>query len=173
MSQDVYQEYNLRAMLEEDLHRVLAWRNSPGVRRFMFTKHEISISEHSDWFSRVNSDPSRHPLIFEIDGIPSGFVNIHENLPGGVASWGFYVSPESAKGTGHKLGVTSIDHAFNELGLYKLNAEALGYNSKSIRFHEKLGFKREGTLRNQHYDGESYYDVLCYGLLSADWKLYK
>ena len=170
---EAYQEYSLRVMVEEDLLRVLSWRNTPDVRRFMYTKHEISIKEHSDWFSRINSDPSRHALIFEIDGIPSGFVNIHENLPGGVASWGFYVSPESARGTGHKLGVTTIDYAFNELGLHKLNAEALGYNSKSIRFHEKLGFKKEGTLRNQHYDGQCYHDVLCFGLLLADWELYK
>ena len=43
----------IRSMAEEDLTMVLAWSNHPEVRRFMFTQHEISLEEHTQWFMRA------------------------------------------------------------------------------------------------------------------------
>lgn len=159
----------LRTMVAEDLERVLAWRNHPDIRRYMYTQHEIGLDEHRRWFEKASLDPSRRLLIFELKGIPCGYVQFSGVASGGIADWGFYVSPEAEKGTGRALGNAALNHAFRELTLHKVCGQALDYNERSIAFHLALGFAREGVLRDQHFDGERYHDVFCFGLLRDEW----
>ena len=160
----------LRPMMEADLERVLAWRNDPEVRRFMYTSHEITPEEHRRWFERVNSQPGVNLLIYEAAGTPQGFMNIHMTQCPRVADWGFYLAPEAPRGSGMALGEAALDYAFTQLNFHKVCGQALGFNERSIRFHEKLGFRREGVLREQHYDGRVYQDVICFGILATEWR---
>lgn len=158
----------VRAMSRQDLELVLGWRNHPEIRRYMYTTHEISLAEHTAWFERASQDPRRHLLVFESGGEAVGYANL--NLKShGVADWGFYVGPHAAKGAGSRLGRAVLDHAFGALGLHKVCGEALEFNNRSISFHERLGFRREGTLRDQHHDGERYWSVVVFGMLDAEW----
>lgn len=159
----------LRPITESDLKTLLSWRNSAKVRQFMYTTHLVETDEHERWFAVISKDDRRHPLLFLLDGVPSGFVNIGPVKPGGIADWGFYTAPEAKKGTGYQMGVAALAHAFNVLGLHKLCGEALAHNEASQNFHERLGFQREGRLRDHHFDGSSYHSVFCYGLLKKDW----
>ena len=36
----------LRGIKEDELELMLSWRNAPKVRENMYTRHEISLSEH-------------------------------------------------------------------------------------------------------------------------------
>lgn len=170
MTATVSAQQRVRPMTNEDLERVLAWRNHEEVRRYMYTQHEISLAEHSRWFERASQDSSRHLLVFESDAVPLGFINLHQIALGGVADWGFYVAPDAPKGTGRQLGQTALQHAFTHLGLHKLCGQALGFNERSIKFHRSLDFRQEGILREQHFDGQSYHDVVCFGLLASEWQ---
>ena len=158
-------------MQESDLELVLSWRNHIDVRQYMYTQHEISLTEHTNWFNKVSKDDNYNLLIFEIDSKALGFVNIHQIAQGGIADWGFYTSPNAPKGTGSKLGEQALDYAFNTLQLHKLCGQALDFNEASIRFHKRLGFKKEGVLEQHHFDGQKYYDVICFGLLASEYHL--
>jgi len=154
-----------------DLEMVLLWRNRPEVRSYMFTQHEIGLEEHTRWFMRASQDSNRHLLIFENQGIALGFIHIHQVAPGGIADWGFYAAPEAPKGTGRQLGHAALKYAFTATGCTKLCAQVLCYNVRSMRFHQNLGFKPEGILRRQHFDGQHYHDVVCFGLLANEWHM--
>lgn len=166
-------KFQVREMQESDLHLVLAWRNHPDIRKFMYTQHEISFKEHSAWFAKAHLDEGKKLLIFEVSGVPMGFVNLTFHKHGEIADWGFYISPEADKGTGRSLGQTTLQYVFNELGLHKVCGEALDYNEPSIRFHLKLGFKEEGALRDQFFDGQNYHTVHYFGLLHSEWDNFK
>lgn len=157
-------------MNEGDLERVLAWRNHPNVRRYTFTQHEISHEEHARWFARASQDPKRHLLVFEMDMTPLGFINIHQIANGGIADWGFYAAFDAPKGTGRALGEAALRYTFETAGLTKLCGQALAFNERSIRLHLALGFQREGVLRQQHFDGQQYHDVVFFGLLASEWQ---
>lgn len=157
-------------MASSDLSLVLAWRNHPDVRKYMYTQHEISMDEHRRWFEKCASDTAYHLLIFEKSANPLGFINIHQIAPGGIADWGFYSAPEAPKGTGRQLGQLAVRYALGQLGLQKLCGRALAHNERSICFHQKLGFQREGVLRQQHFDGQCYHDIVCFGLLASEWR---
>ena len=160
----------IRPMVHADLERVLAWRNHPDIRRYMYTQHEIILEEHQRWFERSLPDPKIHLLIFEVDQQPLGFVKFNETEKGGIADWGFYVAPDSPKGSGRQLGCAALGHAFTQIKLHKVCGQALAYNQRSIQLHLGLGFQQEGTLRDQHFDGERYHHVNCFGLISTEWQ---
>ncbi|WP_416199234.1 MAG: UDP-4-amino-4, 6-dideoxy-N-acetyl-beta-L-altrosamine N-acetyltransferase [Pseudomonas helleri] len=155
-------------MVSDDLELVLSWRNHAEVRRYMYTQHEITLKEHTEWFERATLDTSRHLLVFELKETPVGFVNIREIAPGGIADWGFYAAPEAPRGTGQKLGKAALQYAFCQAGLHKICGQAIAFNQRSIKFHLSQGFQQEGILRNQHFDGKQYHDVVCFGLLATD-----
>jgi UDP-4-amino-4,6-dideoxy-N-acetyl-beta-L-altrosamine N-acetyltransferase len=157
-------------MTSADIARVFAWRNHEEVRRYMYTQHEISLVEHTRWFEQVSKDPSRHLLIFENNAVPLGFINFHQASPGGVADWGFYAAPDTPKGTGRQLGQAAMKYAFSHLNLHKICGQALNYNERSIKFHRNLGFQQEGILREQHFDGYHYHDIVSFGLLASEWQ---
>ena len=159
----------IRSMVHADLERVLAWRNHPDVRRYMYTQHEINLNEHQRWFELKLHDPKNHLLIFEVDQQPCGFVNFSQTGNGGIADWGFYLAPDAPKGSGRQLGLVSLSQAFTKLNFHKVCGEAVAYNNRSILFHQALGFQQEGTLRDQHFDGQRYHNVICFGLLSHEW----
>lgn len=63
-----------------------------------------------------------------------------------------------------------LQFAFAELDLHRLDADVDPRNHRSIRALERLGFTREGYLR-EHYilDGEIQ-DAVLYGLLRREWE---
>jgi len=157
-------------MTETDLEQVLAWRNHLEVRRYMYTTHEIRLEEHRKWFVNASTNPAVELLIYEKDGEAQGFVNITRTRCPEVADWGFYLSPSVPKGSGRELGKQALNYAFAQLCLHKVCGQALGFNERSISFHKRLGFIEEGRLRDQHFDGSQFHDVVCFGLLNSEWK---
>ena len=156
-------------MRADDLVPVLAWRNHPQIRRYMLSQEEILLDEHRRWFERTSEDPSWRLLIFENAGTPLGFVSFHGAIQNGIADWGFYAAPEAPKGTGRKLGRVALNFAFGVVRLHKVCGRVLGFNDASIRLHRTLGFQQEGVLREQHRIGNTYHDLVCFGLLQQEW----
>lgn len=62
-----------------------------------------------------------------------------------------------------------LHYYFAELRYHKASVRVFSHNQASIRLHEKLGFVQEGTLRQEIYTRGAYYDIVCYGLLQAEY----
>jgi RimJ/RimL family protein N-acetyltransferase len=62
-----------------------------------------------------------------------------------------------------------LEFAFNTMELHRVYADTDPRNDASIRVLERLGFRREGVLR-EHYlvQGEPQ-DAIMYGLLRSEW----
>lgn len=163
--------HSVRPMTVSDLEQVLQWRNHPDVRRYMYTTHEISSSEHSEWYARASVNPAVTLLIYQQDGQAQGFVSFSRTRSWPVAEWGFYLAPDAPKGSGRALAGQALNYAFTEMMLQKVCGQALGFNKRSIGFHTALGFHQEGRLRAQHFDGQAFHDVVCFGLLRDEWQV--
>ena len=64
---------------------------------------------------------------------------------------------------------TLIRFAFEELELHRLEADVDPRNDVSIRLLERLGFQREGYLRERWLVGQEINDGVFYGLLRSEW----
>jgi UDP-4-amino-4,6-dideoxy-N-acetyl-beta-L-altrosamine N-acetyltransferase len=164
---------NIRTVTEGDLPMLLAWRNHPSVRQFMFTQHEISLDEHLRWYEKVSQDTTRQLLIVHDTNTPIGYVQFNSVKLGGISHWGFYKSPNAPKGSGHKLGGVALTHAFSTLHLHKVCGQAIETNQASVAFHQSLGFQQEGFLREQHHHNGTYHSVVCFGLLAKEWAVFE
>jgi ribosomal-protein-alanine N-acetyltransferase len=60
--------------------------------------------------------------------------------------------------------------AFGELGLRRLEADVDPNNAASVALLEKLGFRREGYLRERWFVGGQVQDTALYGLLRREWE---
>lgn len=163
----------IRPMAVVDLAKVLSWRNEPGVRRCMITQHELSMEEHRRWFDRTSGDATRQNLIVEEGEAPLGVAQFSGVTVGGIAEWGFYLVSGARPGAGRTLGVAALGYAFGTLQLHKVCGQVLEYNERSIRFHERLGFVREGVLRKHVMIDGVYHDLVCFGLLRTEHESYR
>jgi [ribosomal protein S5]-alanine N-acetyltransferase len=63
-----------------------------------------------------------------------------------------------------------LDYAFTVLELHRLEADVDPRNAASIKTLERLGFQREGYLRERWQVGGEIQDALFYGLLRHEWE---
>lgn len=63
-----------------------------------------------------------------------------------------------------------IDFAFTELGLHRIEADVDPRNAASIKTVGRLGFKREGYLRERWHVSGEIQDALFFGLLKPEWE---
>jgi RimJ/RimL family protein N-acetyltransferase len=76
------------------------------------------------------------------------------------SAWGHGYAAEAVTGV--------VDHAFGELGLNRLEADIDPRNEASARLLERLGFRREGLLRERWIVAGEVSDSALYGLLRSD-----
>ena len=62
-----------------------------------------------------------------------------------------------------------LDYAFNHKNLRRIEAHVLEDNIGSCKVHEKLGYKREGLLRESVYKDGLYKNQICYALLKSEY----
>lgn len=62
-----------------------------------------------------------------------------------------------------------IDHAFNELGLHRIQIRCASQNLRSRAIPEKLGFAHEGIVKQCERLHDRTVDLAIYGLLRSEW----
>jgi ribosomal-protein-serine acetyltransferase len=63
-----------------------------------------------------------------------------------------------------------VRYAFKELQLHRLEIRCAPGNARSCAIPERLGFKREGLLRQAQWVSGRWLDLVVYGLLANEWK---
>jgi len=95
----------------------------------------------------------------------------HVDLEQGRAELGYAMAQESW-GQGYMAEAlrSLVDYTFNTLNLRRLEADVDPRNGASIRTLERLGFQREGFLRERWHVAGEIQDALFYGLLKREWQ---
>ena len=91
------------------------------------------------------------------------------DLVGQNAELGYWITPdEQGNGYATEAAELCLTHAFDELGLHKVWARTVEDNAASKRVLEKLGFQREGVLREHWHGFGRYVDEHRFGLLESE-----
>ena len=78
---------------------------------------------------------------------------------------------ESASDARRHWAITADDedYGFTTMRLHRVQAHTIADNHRSVRLLERLGFQREGTLREYSWEDDlAFHDSAVYGLLSTD-----
>ena len=103
----------------------------------------------------------------EIVGV-AGFNEINwSNKTGYIGYW----LGEEYQGNGimTKVARALVDYAFKELNLNKVEIRVATENRKSRGIPEKLGFVKEGSIRQAEWLYDHYVDHVVYGMLTEEW----
>jgi [ribosomal protein S5]-alanine N-acetyltransferase len=62
-----------------------------------------------------------------------------------------------------------LDFGFTHMSLNRIEADASTENTVSIALLERLGFRREGTQREQYFEEGAFHDLALFALLRREW----
>lgn len=83
---------------------------------------------------------------------------------------GYYMIPRFRKYGYMREALTSLlDILFKNMELNRIYAQTGSFNIESIELLEKMGFKRDGILRNHHELNEKFYDDYIFSILNKEW----
>ena len=100
-----------------------------------------------------------------------GNIGLHSlkkaNNSGMIGYW--LAAKEQGKGIMTKCVAALIKHGFETLKLNRIYIHCADPNKRSQAVAERLGFIKEGVLRDGECLYGQYYDMVIYGLLKRDW----
>ncbi len=89
-----------------------------------------------------------------------------------VATLFIGIGDRSMRGKGYgKAGVQELlRYGFEEMQLHKAQLMVLPFNRAGVALYEKVGFQREGILRQMVLRDGVRHDLYSYGLLKEEWR---
>lgn len=117
------------------------------------------------FFAIIESETSKY--VGEI-----GFTVLDENPSGKLLELGYFTKREFwGRGLTTEAAELCVDYAFKELDAWKITAGCIKENSASERIMIKLGFQKEGELRNHQSVDQKWKDRVVYGLLKSEYQM--
>ena len=163
----------LRPMTYEDTDRIVAWRNSDGVRRNFIYQKPFTREGHETWIrSMIETGKAVQMIICDTAGDePLGSVYIRDiDRQHNKAEYGIFIGEESARGRG--IGTAAarlmLQYCFREEKLHRVYLRAFSANLPAIRSYEKAGFVREGLLCQDVCIDGVYHDIVWMAALNPD-----
>lgn len=135
---------NFHSLAPRQAAMVLRWRNSAGIRRWMYSDARISAAQHAAFMASLKKDGDNAYWLVKGPGRHwTGVIYLNRiDRAAGKAWLGIYANPESAvPGKGLALMDALEALAFGHLGLKRLLLEVFSTNLKALAFYRKRGFR--------------------------------
>lgn len=172
----VGRKVKLIAMEEEHIEMLRELANSPDFEKMIVGwSFPISKKDQLKWFENCKNDLSalRYVITTEEDG-PVGAIGLRNiDWKNGTADGGgMRIAKKEirTRGLATDAWMTLMRYCFEELRLNRVNGSALTYNLASQKVCERVGFKREGIMRQAIYKNGEFHDVIMYGCLRSDYE---
>ncbi len=165
------------AVKSDDLQQLMAWRNLPEYRKYFREYRELNIDMQKKWYeSKVLNDNSTEMFAIRLNGTGEligccglCYINwVHRN-----ADLSLYIGWKESyiddEGYAQEACRLLFDYGFKELGLQKIWTEIYCFDSKKLNLYTKLGFHKDGELRNQYFYDGKWWNSYILSLLTKEW----
>ena len=165
---------NLRIMEKEDLPLFQEWNNNPEFGGDYFPPTQNSRAELEKALE-ANSFELKFFIIEKKDGSKIGYI-FHLNMltyfvMGKLLEIGYALLPsERGKGYSTEAAKLMVDYLFLSKDVARIQATTHSKNVISQKVLEKVGFKKEGTLRKPVVIRGEWTDMTLYSILREEWK---
>jgi RimJ/RimL family protein N-acetyltransferase len=168
----------LRPVTGADAPGLAAMASEPEVSRLTGSRPPAeppSLRDLEEWYaSRAGHDDRLDLAIIEsASGDYVGEVVLNKLQPDN-RSCSFRIALIGPRVFGRGLGTEAtrltLAHAFDTVGLHRVELEVYDFNPRARHVYEKAGFRHEGTRRDAlHWDGR-WVDAHVMAILAGDWK---
>lgn len=170
---------HLRPWGEAELPTAVRWINDPEIRQYILVTRPTDMLGEKTWFQNLDRTWQPHDVVLAVarneDDAPIGSVGLH-----GV-DWvsrhgevGVILDPAfQGQGYGTEALRLLVDHAFDSLGLHRVESRVYAFNPRSAHLMRKLGMTMECAARDRVFRFGAWHDELFFGLLEGEWRAHR
>lgn len=164
----------LRPVEPDDAKFLAKGENNPVIREALFLALPVSLTNEQEKIEQYiklkestvfiivekeTNQPVGQTAFFRIDYISRAAVFYLAILD--PACW--------SKGFGSEATQLMVDYAFKTLNLNRIQLHVCAENTPAIKIYERVGFQKEGALRQAMFRNGNYVDFWVMGILRSDW----
>jgi UDP-4-amino-4,6-dideoxy-N-acetyl-beta-L-altrosamine N-acetyltransferase len=161
----------LRELERTDLPLLNRWRNDPEqIAPLGGAFRHVALGADERWYDAYAAARANNVrlAICEPAGAMVGVVYlldidwVHRD-----AEFAIWIGDPAWRGKhcGERATRMALAHAFDDLNLERVHLEVLSHNERAIRLYERIGFQREGLLRNAVFKRGQRHDLVLMALL--------
>lgn len=170
----------LRRVREEDVDRLLEFRNKPEVYKWSLTT-EVDPDEFRAAWRRTLTEAGDFSSVVEFKSVVIGTASLKvrdgigqdkaAQMVNAEAEIGYLVDPTHAgQGFGTEIARALLRTSFEILGVRRVTAGCYADNLASVRILEKVGMRREQYgVRDSWHSELGWVDGATYGILAEEW----
>lgn len=173
-------EIELRQFERQDFARLIEWSKSPEFllqyagSSFSYPLDELQLENY------IQGAEGEKPIrkIFKVVNLGNnaviGHIELNKiNLRNSSATVGRVLLGEPelrGKGIGTQMVRKVLQIGFDQLGLHRIDLGVFDFNLAAIACYEKIGFVKEGYLRECAKVGNEYWSLYLMSMLESEWR---
>jgi RimJ/RimL family protein N-acetyltransferase len=164
----------LRPLEREDAALVQPWMNDPDVNRTMRTHGPLSLCAEQAYIDKLLQNEHACTAVIVRRDVDQaiGLCGLHQiDFQQRHCIFGITIGDKDAWGMGFGTEATflMVQHAFETMNLNRVALQVYEYNQRGLRAYEKVGFRKEGVLRQENYREGRYWDTILMAMLRQEW----
>jgi len=162
----------IRKFERKDIPKKVEWINNPDNNQFLHYDLPLSVEKTERWFDSHVGDERRFDAVIEADGTPVGTIGLLDiDSKNQKAEYYIAMGENSFKGKGvaKEASVLILQYGFEKLNLNRIYLYTETGNIGAQRLFERVGFVKEGLIREDIVSHGKYVDRFAYGILYKDW----
>lgn len=170
MWQDV--KVTIRQFERTDIPKKVEWINNPENNQFLHYDIPICVEKTEKWFDSHFGEETRYDAVIEVDGTPVGTIGLL-NIDRKNSKAEYYIAmgetSYKGKGVAKEASKLILQYAFEVLALNRVYLFTESENIAAQKLFERVGFVKEGLIRQDIMSHGKFVDRFAYGLLREEW----
>lgn len=165
-------QVSIRKFEKRDISDKIRWINDPRNHTYLHYDLPLEYEKTAAWFEKNKDRTDRYDAVIEADGKPVGVIGLLGiDLKNNKAE--YYITLGEAdyqgKGIAKQASLLLLKYAFEERGLNRVYLYTETENLSGQRLFERVGFVREGVLKDDLMRDGGYVDRYVYAICKNDW----
>lgn len=162
---------SIRKFQKKDIANKVKWINDPVNHKYLHYDIPLREDKTLQWFENNQNRTDRYDAIIEVDSNPVGLIGLLDiDQKNKKAEYYITIGDRNFLGKGIAYQATKLllEYAFRELRLNRVFLFTEYDNVAAQLLFEKIGFKKEGLLKDELYCRGQYISRFLYGLCKDD-----
>ena len=157
---------------EGDIENKIRWINNPNVNKYLHYDLPLEYDKTLQWFKNNKKRTDRYDAVIAADGVAVGLIGLL-GIDNKNKKAEFYIAlgetEYRGKGIAKEATRILLEYAFSELGMNKIYLYTERENVSAQRLFEKVGFQKEGLLKEDLIYNNRKVDRFFYGITKSEY----
>lgn len=162
----------IRRFERKDIPKKVEWINNPENNSFLHYDIPICVEKTEKWYDSHLGDDDRYDAVIEADGMPVGTIGLL-SIDKKNSKAEYYIAmgetEYKGKGVAKSASLLILKYGFEILELNKIYLYTEAENIAAQKLFERVGFIKEGLIRQDILSHGKLADRYAYGYLREDW----